>query len=169
MRDKYWKMYHDIKHKEFYFYHYSLYNARIHFYIRAFLVLFSASNIGLWLVNDNEALVFLWAFLTLIAQALQLIVPYMQFSKREIALKYMLPQLSKLALDIDYEFINVDLDKYNEEEIANLFHKSRSKYIELEITYTKPLHFPRKKACVQKADEDCGVYFKHYYDAKEAS
>ena len=166
MRDEFWNMYVDMKHKQAYIKHYDLLLVQTKRFINISLFVFSAGNIS-WVVLDDSPLNFLPAFLALAAQLLQACVPYLRLFERLIAFKYFKSSMIDLAYNIEKEWRAIDFHHYDDEKINELINDFTNQYKELDKLYLEPLQLPLKKRCQRKAEADCKSHFSYFHDANE--
>jgi len=155
-------MYVLTKYKERYFWHYLMRARFINGTITCIYLLISIPSIATWIFWNYVP--WMWAALVVIVQIIQAAYPHFPFAKQECALRYLLPSLRKLLLDIESEWRKIDIEKYDDKQIHKLITKFQEQCNDLETKYTDIAYMPVSKCCDKKAEQDCKMYFKNHYD-----
>ena len=164
MSDSYWAMYTSIKHKERYYRYYSTGSKRINALISGGLIAVTLGGVGSWAIGDYHPFIWICAGIAATAQVVQVLNQfYFPFAKQVAALRYLLPQLSKLILAIDSNWRKLKINTLDNNEISNLIDKYQAQYAELEAQYIVALYMPRRKRSEKKAEIDCRHYFNQHY------
>ena len=167
MRERYWSMYTTIKHKERYYRFYFMRAKRINNFVVNFLLVCSFGGIGSWIILNHQPFSWIWASITAIAQVFQALSHRSPYAKQDAALRFLCPQLSKLLLEIDSDWLKIELQLYSEKRIEKLVSAYQSKYDEISSRYTANLDMPINKSCNEKAAEECINFFKHNYHVQK--
>lgn len=162
MRDKYWAMYTDIKHRESYYWHYQIRARRFNAIVNAICVFASASSIAGWSIWTQFP--FLWGVILGTSQIVQILKPMFPFSKQILALHFFMPALSKLLIEIDYEWDKLNLFSKSDPEISRLIYSYNQQYNLLVSQFIGDTYFPVIKSCEKKAEIICKNYFSHKYN-----
>lgn len=162
MRNKYWAMYTELKHKERYYWHYQIRVKRLNAAISAFCVIVSASSIAGWGIWSQIPLV--WGLLIAAAQIIQTIKPLLPFNQQIYSLKYLLPALTKCMIEIDHEWDKVNLLNGEDASISQMIHDRYDEFYSLTSQYIGNTYFPLSNHCNKKAEKDCIIYFSHNYN-----
>lgn len=157
MRDRYFSMYQSIEYKTcFYRVHgenarrwYSLYTA-------ATLAL-SILSVLIWSISKTMPAV--WAILIAAAQFAQAYSSNLPWAAQLTALKYLLPELDRLILDIDHDWLSIDMGAYTEEEILELISTYEKRYSALEQQFSSETSFHQRNFILKKAEKAQRQYF----------
>jgi len=101
----------------------------------------------------------IWAILIAAAQFAQTYSANLPWADQLTALKYLLPELDQLALDIDHDWLSIDMEMYEEEEILELISVYEKRYSSLEKQFVSGISFHQRKAILKKAEADQRQYF----------
>ena len=168
IKERYWKLYHDIIHKENYYRYYLLRSQRIASLSTIGTVLVSASSVSAWLLWDFAPFSWLFALLTMLAQAWQAISPHLPFAKQESSLVHISPELRSLSSEISSTWRKMEFNQYSEAEIEALITDYRIRYDGLVRRYIPTLiPMPLNKKCQKQAEADTEIYFRHFYGAED--
>lgn len=169
MRDKYWAMYTELKHKEKYYLRYQIYAKRCNGIVNGICLFASGGGVLAW--SEGRLFPLLCAFIILLAQITQAIKPLLPFSQQLISLKFLNPELSRLLIDVDSSWDKVTLiDESNSAEceyVSNLIRDYEIEFDSLTSQFIGDTYFPIKKCCDKAAEEECRKYFKHRYNVGE--
>lgn len=163
MRDTYWAMYTALKDKDFYYRNYRISSHRINTWMTIFCAVMSVTSIERWLFWKQ--LPYLWAFLLAVSQIIQIIQPYMSFSKQVVALDYLLPELEKLMIDIEYHW-NL-IEEISDQQVAKLIHKYEIQYMQLDNKFIGSTHMPLRKRCQKAARKEAIAFFYQKYQINQ--
>ena len=162
LRDSFFSMYHDFRFKHFY---YSLYQGRsrkIDHCITGFSLLTSASSIVSW--SAWSYVPSLLAVLFMIAQTLQVLKSLLPWSAQLSALKYFLPELEALTLEVEHNWHNLQLDRMPEHiDALDLIKNYREQYRTLESKYIGSMSFDEVASVTSAANEKTLKFFKFYF------
>lgn len=154
-------MYQDIKHRE-YFYTASKGRAERNDRIYTLVILLiSVSSALLWSISNSLPAV--WAIVISLAQFAQALNSFMPWKKQLTSLKFLLPELSRLTLQISSGFDSIDISDYDEYEIQELISTYQTQFYDIENRYTSDVHFSEPKKVLEAADKRWEKYFYHYY------
>lgn len=169
MRDKFWALYTELKHKQLYYSFYQQSSKFLNGIISGICLVASCGSIAAWEFWDKHPAI--WAAIIAIAQLIQAIKPLLPFSQQIVALKFLNPELSKLMIEIDRSWDDVNrmvtnaADEY--EYISNLVMKFDSSFDSLTSQFIGDTYFPKRKRCEKKAEAECRTFFKHRYNVGE--
>lgn len=166
MRDKYWAMYTELKHKERYYWHYQIHVKRLNAAISAFCIIVSASSIAGWGIWSQIPL--LWGVILAIAQIIQAVKPLFPFNQQISSLNFLLPTLTKCMIEIDREWDEVNLLNSEDENfsanVSQMIHNRYDEFYSLTSQYIGNTYFPLNNHCDKNAEKDCINYFSHNYN-----
>lgn len=163
MRERYWKLYISIKHESYYYKHFQLLLKRINWGITAVLTLTTLSSIAAWDIWDKYRIV--WAIIICFSQVIQALFPKLPYNDLLISTRFMISSLDKLLLDIDYDWMNIDVHDLSEDEILALIMKHQRGYSSLVNQFFSGEYLPVIKYCEKKAERDCKNFFSVTYQA----
>ena len=164
-RERYWAMYCDIKHKERYFWHYRIDTTRVWALVTSICLLVSVPSISALILWDYAP--WLWAAIAAVAQLLQFSTPYLPFTKRMTAFRYLCTQLDSLLVEISGEWNNIDIENYKDKRIMNLINQYRRRYNDIHARYMSDITLPLKARHDKRAKADCKKYFFLNYNMQE--
>ena len=72
-----------------------------------------------------------------------------------------------MLVRIEYDWEQIDSEKYSDDEIKSILRNYKNEYNTLENTYIGDLYLPASQKCVKLAEKECKDYFDLYYDVKE--
>lgn len=154
MREKYWELYERIKYSERYYFYVRESAMNTDRLIKGFLVIASLSsiaNLGLW-----GRIPFLWAIVTVIAQAISAIAYLIPSSYQATAINYLLPELDHLLNQIDHDWDRINiLQELSDTEINDLVFQYNEEFSRLENKFIGNIQVAPNSKCVKKATEDC--------------
>lgn len=163
MRDRYFSMYQSIKYKECF---YAAHQEKAHKMYSSYTVIMAALSIFsvlLWSVSRTMPV--LWAMFIAAAQFAQALSSYLPWAKQLGALKYLMPELAQLSLDIDHDWLALDLNGYSDARILKLISEYEGRFEALEKQFTNDVDFARAKDVLKKAEADQQAYFYIRYPA----
>lgn len=163
MRERYWKLYISIKHESYYYKHFQLLLKRINWGITAVLTLTTLSSIAAWDIWDKYRIV--WAIIICFSQVIQALFPKLPYNDLLISTRFMISSLDRLLIDIDYDWMNIDVHDLSEDEILVLITKHQRGYSSLVNQFFSGEYLPVIKYCEQKAERDCKNFFSVTYQA----
>lgn len=162
MRDRYWAMFCDLKYKERYYWHYQIRARRINGLINGICLLTTSASVANWFIWQHIPIV--WSLLIISAQAIQVLKPLFPFSKQIDSLKFLIPAIDKLIIDVDYSWNQTH--QQDEKQISKLIKKYESQYIDLNNQFINEVYFPVIKNCEDKAQTDTINFFYQRYHVK---
>ena len=167
MRERYFRMYESIKYKEcFYDAHFDRANRRYY----AFTYMMLAISIGSVLIwNTVNKMPAIWSVVIAAAQFAQALSSYLLCSKQLTALKFLQPELKKLSLAVDRDWLALDLNGYSDKKILELVAKYESAYTSLENQFVQDTEFPESEAILKKAEKDTRAYFYSRYPSTSSN
>ena len=157
MRDRYFSMYQSIEYKTcFYRVHsenahrwYSLYTAAT----------LSLSILSVLIWSISRTMPALWAILIAAAQFAQAYSSHLPWAAQLTALKYLLPELDQLVLDIDHDWLLIDMNVHKEPEILEFISAYERRYSLLEMQFASGVSFPQRGYILEKAEKAQRQYF----------
>ena len=158
MRDRYFSMYQSIKYKEcFYAAHQKKANKMYSGYT-VIMVALSIFSVLLWGISKTMPV--LWAMVIAAAQFAQALSSYLPWAKQLSALKYLVPELTKLSLDIDHDWLALNLKGYSDAQILRLISVYEGRFEALEKQFATDVDFGQTKDILKKAESD---QLNHFY------
>ena len=154
MREKYWAMYQQIKFSEYYYWHYRGRSAAWCNAADIFLALATLACLASWSLWADLAPI--WSIVLISSQMASIVRPCLPCARRVGAVNSLMPGLRHLCNEIDYDWETID--GMLRDKIAALVFGYGKRFIELEMEYAGPVHFPRREACVEKAEKDTDEY-----------
>lgn len=161
MRDRYWTFFFTIKHKFYYYKHFQILFNRINWCISGFLSLTAISCIAAWDIWKDYQL--LWAILICASQIIQALFPKLPYNDLLISTKFMISSLDKLLLQIEHDWLYLDIHNLSDDEILKLLDEHQSQHAELINQFFAATFLPVIKYCEKKAEEDCKNFFSITY------
>lgn len=151
-------MYESVKYKEFYYAaHYKRSNC-INTVWAAVLTLVSIASMLAWSISQSMPA--LWALLVASAQFAQCLIPMLPWSRQMNALRFLLPELKKMSLAIDREYMEIYLNRdLPDNEIKSMINKYETAFADLENQFVQDIVFPERKSVLDKAEKDKASYF----------
>ena len=165
MRDKFWRMFYEMKYRERYYWHYQIRSKRINGLVSAICMIASASSIAAWGIWSQYPVV--WAVIIAISQVFSVTKPLHPQADQLVAFKFIIPAISDMLVRIEYDWEQIDSEKYSDDEIKSVLRNYKNEYNALENTYIGDLYLPASQNCVKLAEKECKDYFYLYYDVKE--
>lgn len=163
MRDRFFMAYETIKFKE-YFYkaHKTRANKLYNLYTFSMISISLVSALAWSISKDMPAL---WAIVIAAAQFAQSISTFLPFSKQLTALKFLIPELSKMSVDLGRDWNLVDIDHYDDTKIAALISEYERKFDKLERRYVYAIDadFSESKWILNEAERMQKAYFYARY------
>lgn len=164
MRERYFRMYEEIVFKRCYYMEHDL-RAKKYYNVFSFCVtLISIVSVLIWSIAKTMPT--LWALIIAAAQFAQVLIVRLPWPNQKIALKYLLPALDSLILEIDHSWLALDIHDYSDETIVELISNYDDKFKALENQFTSDVEFPERKSVIEKAQDRQRKYFasKYSYD-----
>lgn len=157
MRDRYFSMYQSIEYKNcFYIAHGESAHKWYTLYTAATLAL-SILSVLIWSISKTMPA--LWAILIAAAQFAQAYSANLPWSAQLTALKYLLPELDQLVLDIDHDWLSIDMGAYTKAEILELISTYEKRYSSLEKQFASGISFHQKEWILKEAEKHQRQYF----------
>lgn len=161
MRDRYFSMYQSIKYKEcFYAAHREKARKRYGIYTVCMIAL-SILSVLLWSISKTMPA--LWAIVIAAAQFAQALSSFLPWSKQLGALRYLMPELAMLSLDIDHEWLALDMNGYSDEQIWDLISAYETRFETLQKQFVIDVDFDKTEDILKKAESAHRAHFYLYY------
>lgn len=162
MRDRYFRMYECAKYKECFYSAHGDRADRLYFIYSFVTVFVSIVSVLVWSISESKPS--LWAIVIAIAQFAQALSSKLPWANQIVALKYLMPELARLSLDIDRDWLSIDIEGYDDKKILNLISTYEERYKAIEKQFTEGIKFSRKNKCVlREAEKDQRIYFYSRY------
>lgn len=161
MRDRFFSMYQCIKYKEC-FYGSHRENAQKMYNAYSTITL-AVSIISVLIWSISKSMPALWAIVIAVAQFAQACGSKLLWSSQLTSLKYLMPELAKLCLNIDHDWLALDLNNYSDEKILKLISMYEDRFEVLQKQFTDGISFHEKAAILKKAEMDQRNYFYARY------
>lgn len=161
MREHYWNFYFSTKHKMYYYKYFQLLFRRVNWCIAGFLSVMALSSVAAWSLWDTHQV--LWASLICISQVIQALFPKLPYNDLLISTKFMISAMDKLLIDIDNDWLLIDINGLSDEEILKLLKKHEKQYSKLVSQFFCGEYLPAIKYCEKKAEIDCKNFFSINY------
>lgn len=161
MRDRYWSYFVSIKHKYFYYIAFQTLYSRINWCITAFLALTTLSCVAVWNIWDKIPIV--WAMLICMSQVIQALFPKLPYNDLLISVKFIIPEVDSLLMDIEHDWLYIDIHKPSDDDILSMLHKYDQRYHELTNQFFSGTFLPDIQYCSKKAEDNCKNYFATNY------
>ena len=107
-------------------------------FITVFMVFATSLSVGAWAIWQK--LPWLWAAISMVSQSVALIRPHFPFAKRVSALKYYLPEVDALCIDMESDYLKMQIEDIDDNTIRKLIlhyetthSKISSKYIDSDL------------------------------------
>lgn len=161
MRDRYFHMYCIIKYKECF---YNVHQARAQKLYNTYAVVMGAisiASVAAWSISKD--LPALWAILIALAQFAQAFSGNLPCAQQIAALKYLVPELAKLSLEIDNSWRDIDLCEFSDTEISDLITEYEQRFSALEMQFANGIEFSQSKSILRKTEHNQRAYFYARY------
>ena len=165
MRERYWNFYFSIKFKACYYMYFQIFFKHINTCITCFLSLTTLSCIAAWDVWNKYQL--LWANLICVSQVVPAIFPKLPYNDMLISTKFMISALDRLLLDIDHDWLIIDIHHLSDDEIVKLLEKHQNCYSDLVNQFFSGEYLPLIKYCEKKAEQECKTFFSVTYQTQD--
>lgn len=148
LRDQFWGAYQDRKYQEIYLDQYLLLTSRILLAIDVFTALFAAGGIASWWTWAQGR----WAWTILIAasQIVQLIKPFLPFSKRAVCVRFFLADIKQLTVDMCNEWNRLECSP-SENGYRQAIRKFEQRYTSLDNKFLAGEAVPEMKYLVERS------------------
>ena len=166
MRERFFRVYETIIFKECF---YQAHEKRARSLSTAYTVLMLPVSIVSVLVwSISKSMPTLWAIVIAVAQLAQALGTFMPFSKQLVSLKFLLPELSRLSIELDKSWLLIDVKQYDDNKILSLINDYENRFNELELKYVSSIDvdFSENKS-IMKATEKMqrGHFYSRYPEA----
>lgn len=158
-----WDLFLEIKHKERYTSMYQLHVTRINNIISGICAVFSAGSVAAWPFWSLRPA--LWTALICVIQAVQIFRPYLPFGQRSAALKYFIPDLRMLLVDLEYDLNSSP--SLSDERCLEITKDYVRRYEALYAKYLGDREIPRNRSVDKAAGKECKYYFSLHYHITE--
>ena len=166
MRDCFWGTYQTIVFKKFYYEEHQRRSEKLLFWTKLACSVVSIISVLIWSISQTMPV--LWACLIALAQLAQSLLGYLPWSNQLEALRYLIPALNRLLVDISEDWMRLG---YAEKDDDNsLLEKAVSyerRYYELEDQFTSGIWFPVVKSVINAAETAEDNYFHVKYSLSE--
>jgi len=161
LKQKYWNMYSQLNFDSHYL---ALFLKRYVFWsnlISVTLAVLTSGSVTAWVIWQSYPLV--WAIIVAFSQIAFIIKDHLPFLKYISPLKYLLPELEKLLLDIDYTWEKINHNSLSDNDINDLVFDFEAKWLEIKEKYTPnlSLHSEKIRMCAHKTNMG---YFAQKYN-----
>lgn len=161
MRERYWTFFFSIKHESLYYKHFQQLFNSINWIITCFLSVTALSCIAAWDIwKDYQVL---WAILICTSQVIQALFPKLPYNDLLISTRFMICSLDRLLIDVEHDWLYIDIHQSSEDEILKLLEKHQLKYSELVNQFFSGSYLPVIKHCEKCAEKDCKNFFSVTY------
>lgn len=164
MRERYWSFFCEIKHKSFYYKHFQALFNKINWGLSGFLGFASISSIAAWSIWEQYHLI--WAVLICASQVIQVFFPKLPYNDLLISTQFMISALDKLLIEVELDWLRIDVQNLEDEEIMSLLNAHMTQYSDLVNQFFSGTYLPVINYCHGKAEEDCKNYFSVTYPTK---
>lgn len=162
MRDRYFYMYEDIKYKECFYAAHGDRADRLNCAYSLFTLAISIISVFVW--GISKSMPALWASIIALAQFAQVLNSKFPWASQMTALKFLMPELAKLSLDIDHDWLLSDVEGYDDAKILHLISTYESRFKALEDQFTEGVKFSKKKQSIlDEAEKEQRAYFYSRY------
>lgn len=161
MRERYWAFYVSLKHESCYYKYFQILFKRLNWAITGFLSVTTLSCIAAWDLWKDFQLV--WAVLICASQLIQAFFPKMPYNDLLISTRFMISALNKLLLQVDHDWLYIEIHSLSNDEILQLLEKHQSQYSELVNQFFSGDYLPVIKYCESKAEQECKTFFSVTY------
>lgn len=168
MRGTYFRLFLDLRYKLCYAECYQAHASRMDLWLTLFGAVVSAGSVAAWSVWKSIPL--LWSFLVCAAQVLQICKSHLPYAKRLPALKYAIPDMHKLLLDVENSWNESNIEPCADEAAySTLFEKYSQRYDAIRSRYFDNDDFKSMRYVSALAEKNCKSYFYRFYGIKEWS
>jgi hypothetical protein len=115
-------------------------------------------SIGDWAITGKIRLVF--AVITALSQLALALTPLMPFSNQLVSLKFALPELSRLLINIQFDWNNID--NYSDDKISKRIQTHQLVYDDIESNFIGDTWFPHIKKLNILAENDRDAYLQKW-------
>ena len=158
MQKRYWHEMVQVKFSVYYVDQYYGNSVKIDRRLNMFLAIVACGSIAGWAIWNKFALI--WACIVALSQVINVLKPYLPYSKRvELLQKYYIDS-SLLYAKMEYDWLNVANGSLTENEINDVLFKYVSEEITFPGKYLVDDYLTKNDRCKEKADELTNEYFK---------
>lgn len=150
MRDRYFSMYQSIKYKECFYAAHKEKAQKLYGLYTFFMITLSVFSVLVW--GISKTMPALWAIVIAAAQFAQALSSHLPWAKQLVALKYLMPELAELSLDIDHDWLALDLKGYSDAKILELIAKYENRFDTIEKQFVNDVHFDQTEGILKKAE-----------------
>lgn len=161
MRERYWTFFFSIKHEAYYYKYFQILFHRINWIITGFLSVTTLSCIAAWDIWKNYQVI--WAAFICVSQIVQALFPKLPYNDSLISTQFMISSLDKLLLEIEYDWLYLDIHNLPDEEILKRLNRHQAEYSELISQFFSGSYLPVIKYCEKKAEQECKNFFSVTY------
>lgn len=161
MRNQYFSMYQSIKYKECFYQAHQENAYKMNFAYTFVMTALSIGSVLIWSIAKSMSA--LWAVVIATAQFAQALNSMLPWSKQLAALKYLLPELTRLSLDISHDWLALNSEGFSDTKIRKLISTYENRYSALEGQFTADVHFYRAPFILKKAEIEQRKYFYLHY------
>ena len=167
MWPRFFHMYKAIKFKEFY---YAAHAKRVETLCLLYSMAVSAVSIGsvvVWSISKTAPTC--WAIIIAAAQFAQVLMTQLPWYKQKTALAYLLPELKKLSLKIDRDYMKALNSGLDDDQMLELISKYERAFADLENQFVQDIIFHEIKTITKTAEADMRAYFNSKYPEDSAA
>lgn len=161
MRERYFRMHESIEYKRCFYRRHFDRATRLYYQISTEALVASVVSVLVWSISKTMPA--LWAIVIACAQFVQAYSVNLPYAKQIASLNYLLPELNKLILQIDYGWLSLDIVGYDDQELLKQIAEHEAKFTALEDQFTNGIKFPEIESILKKAEQDTDAYFKARY------
>lgn len=161
MRDQYWTLYVALKHRSLYYKYFQSLFSTVNWIISAILCLTTLSCIAAWDIWKNHPV--LWSSLICISQILQALFPKLPYNDLLISTKFMICSMDKLLLDIEHDWLSINVFSWSDNKILKQLKKRQKHYSKLVNQFFSGTYLPTIRYCEKMAEKECKTFFSVTY------
>lgn len=157
MRDRYFAMYQSVEFKLCYYETYKDYSYRMYCTYSVAMIVISLVSVTAWSISKSQPII--WAIIIGGAQLAQALATFLPWSKQLTALKYFVPAVKLLVLDVDKSWNDLNLREYKDEKIGLLLSDYERKYADIESQFLGDTPFSERTRLIESATQKAKRYF----------
>ena len=162
MHDRFWGTYQSIVFKKCYYEEHQRRSECLLFHAKTPCAVVSILSVLIWSVSRSMPI--LWACLIALAQIAQTMIGFIPWSEQLNALRYLIPDLNALIVDIDADWMRLHYtDDANNDEFIKKAAQYERRFFETENRFTDGVWFPVVKSVVANAEQSSDNYFRMRY------
>lgn len=166
MRDIFWGVYHSIAFKKCYYLAHQRHAESCLFAARLICGAVSIVSVLVWGIARSMPV--LWACLIALAQLAQAMLGYLPWSQQLNALRYLLPELDMLLVDLNEDWLRLAYaDPEDADALAACAVKYDRAFYELEHKYANDVWFPLNKSICDKAEDALDDFLRVRFQTPE--